>query len=93
MRVDGRSQTIAPICGCEKCGIVGRLINSLAEGRTETPQTRKMPAPTGPGGGRIAMKKGHQARSKKAQTPNFADHYWSRCGEARFVFGWLLYFG
>ena len=46
-------------------GIVGRLINSLAEGRTETPQTRKMPAPTGPGGGRIAIKKGHQTRSKK----------------------------
>ena len=42
------------------------MINSLAEGRTEkTPQTRKMPAPTGPGGGRIAMKKGYQPRPKK----------------------------
>ena len=30
---------------------------------------------------------------QKAQTPNFLDHYWSRCGVARFVFGRLLYFG
>ena len=69
------------------------LISSLAEGRTETPQTRKMPAPTGPGGGRIAMGKKTPSTFPKAQTPNFLDHYWSRCGEARFVFGWLLYFG
>ena len=50
-----------------------RLISSLAEGRTETPQTRQMLAPTGPASGRIAMGKGHhmskpwrtQTRSKK----------------------------
>jgi len=40
------------------------LISSLAEGRTDTPQTRKMLAPTGPASGRIAVKKGHQERSK-----------------------------
>ena len=45
--------------------LTATLISSLAECRTETPQTRKMPAPTGPGGGRIAMKKSHQTRSKK----------------------------
>ena len=45
---------------------VRRLINKCpAQGRTETPQTRKMLAPTGPASGRIAMKKGHQARSLK----------------------------
>ena len=41
------------------------VIGSLAQGRTETPQTRKMLAPTGPARGRIAIKKGHQTRSKK----------------------------
>ena len=38
------------------------MVNSLAEDRTETPQTRKMPAPTGPGGGRIAMKKDYHTK-------------------------------
>ena len=47
------------------------LISSRAEGRTETPQTRKMPAPTGPASGRIAVKKGHQARSKKPTRRTF----------------------
>ena len=49
-----------------------RLISSLAEGRTEMPpQTRKMPALTGPTSGRIAMKKGHQTRSQKPRRRTF----------------------
>ena len=47
------------------------VISSLAEGRTETPQTRKMLAPTGPASGRIAVKKGHQERSKKPTRRTF----------------------
>ena len=48
------------------------MINSLAEGRTETPQTRKTLAPTGgPASGRIAVKKGHQARYKKPRRRTF----------------------
>ena len=47
------------------------LISSLAEGRTDTPQTRKMPAPTGPTSGRIAVKKGHPERSKQPTRRTF----------------------
>ena len=52
---------------------VSQLISSQAEGRTETPQARKMLAPTGHRAGqrRIAMKKGHQARSKKPRRRTF----------------------
>ena len=54
-----------------RCCCCCSLSSSLAEGRTETPQTRKMPAPTGPASGRIAVKKGHQARSKKPTRRTF----------------------
>ena len=47
------------------------MINGLAEGRTETPQTRKTLAPAGPASGRIAMRKGHQSRSKKPRCRTF----------------------
>ena len=47
------------------------MISGLAEGRTETPQTRKMLAPTGAASSRIAMKKGHQTRSKKPKRRTF----------------------
>ena len=47
------------------------MISGLAEGRTETPQTRNMLAPTGPVSGRIAIKKGHQVRSKKPRRRTF----------------------
>ena len=52
------------------------MINSLSKGRIETPKTRKMLAPARPASGRIAMRKGHQTRSKKP-----------RCRTSRITFG------
>ena len=69
------------------------LISSLAEGRTETPPPNKKNARAYRAGQRpIRNEKNATKHVLKSQTPNFLDHLWSRCGEARFVFRWLLYF-
>ena len=47
------------------------ISSSRAEGRTETPQTRKMLAPVGPAFGPIDTHEGHQARSEKRGSRSF----------------------
>ena len=60
-----------------------KLLSAQPKVVLEHPRNKKMLAPTGPASGRIAVKRPPRT-FQKSQTPNFLDHYWSRCGVARF---------